>query len=167
MDRKTVAQTLGVSEKTVSRYVAAGRLPDVRKNGALDIAEADVLRLKAELEAPVITARDNETGQERTAIVVVPRARGIKPGNALAVIEGVTRQRETGQEKPFVPVADKLLLNLEDARALTGLSRGVLVDAIKAGELRALTIGRGYKLRPDDIEDWIEKMFKSASKGKK
>jgi len=54
MNRKQIAEALGVSEKSVSRYVASGRLPDRRVKGALDVDPADVERLKAELEAPII-----------------------------------------------------------------------------------------------------------------
>lgn len=161
MDRKTVAQTLGVSEKSVSRYVAAGRLPDVRKNGALDIAEADVMRLKAELEAPVITARDHETGQDSTAIVVVPRGRGMRPSNALAIIEGSARQRETGQ-RAFVPTSDKLLLSLEEAGALTGLSVARLRLAIGEERLTARKVGRAWKMRRGDVERFVDSIFGDA-----
>lgn len=159
MDRKTVAQTLGVSEKTVSRYVAAGRLPDVRKNGALDIDEADVLKLKTELETPVLVAREVGTGRDISALVPVPKSQIMRPGNALALIEGGARQRETGREKPFVPTSDKLLLSLEEAAALTGLSSARLRAAIGEEKLVARKVGRAWKMRRDDVERFVDSIF--------
>lgn len=159
MDRKTVAQTLGVSEKTVSRYVAAGRLPDVRKNGALDISEADVQQLKAELETPVLTAREVGTGRDISALVPVPKGRLARHSNALEVFAKETRQSETGRDKPFVPTADKLLLSLDDAGALTGLSSARLRAAIGEEKLVARKVGRAWKMRRGDVERFVDSIF--------
>lgn len=162
MDRKTVAKTLGCSEKTVSRYVASGRLPDVRLNGALDISEADVLRLKAELETPVIDARRGGPGRDITAIVPVSQSYRAKPSNTLAVLDRVldaTGQRETGQAKPFVPTSDKLLLSLDEAAALTGLSAARLRAAIGEEKLVARRVGRGWKMRRGDVERFVDSIF--------
>ncbi len=174
MDKKTVALLLEVSEKSVSRYAAAGKLPSryiQGKNGKqLEFDEADILKFKEDLSLPFERAIVKDSGAQPnpdagTTLATLPRPDA-------AALAFLARLQAIGQPNPGQPesnqeIAAKMLLTLEEARRLTGLSRAVLVDAIKAGELRALTIGRGYKLRPDDIEDWIEKMFKSASKGKK
>jgi predicted DNA-binding transcriptional regulator AlpA len=159
MDRKTVAKTLGCSEKTVSRYVASGRLPDVRKNGALDIDEADVQRLKTELETPVIAERDSGTGQDITAIVAVPKRRQVNHSNALAVWDRGVGHPETRRDRPFVPTSDKLLLSLEEAAALTGLSAARLRLAIGEEKLVARKVGRAWKMRRGDVERFIDSIF--------
>jgi excisionase family DNA binding protein len=180
MDKKTVANYLGVSEKSVSRYAASGKLASryiQGKNGRqLDFEEADVEKFKEELALPVMRAfvkpaQDNggqDTIDNSAALATLPDQNAALLA-LLGQLQGAGQagQPRTGQGQSVVPIADKMLLSLDEARALTGLSRGVIVAAIKAGELPALTIGRGYKLRPDDLEDWIEKMFKISGKGKK
>lgn len=174
MNRAEAAIFLGVSEKTVSRYVAAGRLPDVRKQGALDIDEADVQRLKTELEAPVSIGKeaktDTETGQDSRAIVPVSPSKIARAAPPLTletlaqiVIASGAGQRGTGRDKPFVPTADKLLLSLDEASALTGLSAARLRAAIASGTLPARRIGRGWKIERAALEAWIKSLFEVKS----
>ncbi|RCJ15477.1 hypothetical protein A6S26_34500 [Nostoc sp. ATCC 43529] len=47
-----------------------------------------------------------------------------------------------GDSQPLVSIADKLLLTIAEAQALTGLSREFLRDAITAGDLKAKVIGK-------------------------
>lgn len=180
MDKKAAAAALGVSEKTVSRYAASGKLPQRYIKGKtgrqLDFDQADVERLKEELDLPIegaVVAANQpsqaETGREGALSTLAPPA----PVDAqIARLAQVVRavidagQRETRQPDTLA-IASKMLLNLEDARALTGLSRQVIVAAIKAGELPSVTIGRGYKLRPADVQTWLDSMFKTAKRGKK
>lgn len=173
MDRKTIAQILGVSEKTVSRYVAAGRLPDVRKQGALDIDEADVMRLKAELETPVSMAQDTErdtgTGRDSGAIVAVSPSRIARAAPSLTLetlaqllVASGAGQQGTGRDKAFVPTADKLLLSLDEAAALTGLSAARLRSAIGEEKLVARKVGRAWKMRRGDVERFVDSIFEAS-----
>jgi excisionase family DNA binding protein len=57
-----------------------------------------------------------------------------------------------------VPVADKLLLKLDEASALTGLSRGILRQAIKDRKLKARIIGRGWRVKRDDLDVYVKKL---------
>lgn len=180
MDKKTAAAALGVSEKSISRYAASGKLPSryvMGKNGKqLDFDEGDVAHLKEEMALPLERAiprpiPDNEgqdTGDSGAMLATLPNPQAALIA-LLGHLQGVGQdgQPQTGQGQNAVPIASKMLLNLEDARALTGLSRHVIVAAIKAGELPAVTIGRGYKLRPADVQAWLDSMFKTAKKGKK
>ena len=58
--------------------------------------------------------------------------------------------------RPQVLVGEKLLLDLAEAQALTGLSRDHLRAAIASGELQAKRIGRGFKVRRDELERWVK-----------
>lgn len=53
MDKNQVMETLGVTERTVRRYVKSGKLKVVYINGKGFYNEAEVMRLKEELETPV------------------------------------------------------------------------------------------------------------------
>ncbi len=58
--------------------------------------------------------------------------------------------------KPQVLVSEKLLLDLAEAQALTGLSRAHLRAAITSGEMSARLIGRGWKIRRFELERYLE-----------
>ena len=57
-----------------------------------------------------------------------------------------------------VPIQHKLFLSLDEAQALTGLSRGVLREAIKTNELPAKIIGRGWRIRRTDLDTFAQNM---------
>jgi excisionase family DNA binding protein len=59
-----------------------------------------------------------------------------------------------------VPIAAKLILSLKEASALSGISRDYLVEAIKKRKLKARLdeIGRGYRIKRADLEDYIKKL---------
>jgi excisionase family DNA binding protein len=60
--------------------------------------------------------------------------------------------------KDSVPLADKLTLNLVEASALAGLSRGFLMDAIKGKKLKAAKRGRGWNVKRSDLDAFIAKV---------
>jgi excisionase family DNA binding protein len=177
MDKKTAAEILGVSEKTVSRYVASGRLAGCYVPGKtgrqLDFDGSDVERLKDELKAPIAATPkpgQPEPGQGSTALArLVPRGAqsDLTPfggrfngeidkeaaARYAAVLDAVEAHR-----KPRAELSDKLLLTLPECAALTGLSRAVLRAAIDAGDLKAKQIGRAWRVKRGDLEAWIEKL---------
>lgn len=57
-----------------------------------------------------------------------------------------------------VRASEKLLLNITDCRLLTGLSEYFLRDTIKAGTLKAKIIGRGYKIKKLDLEEFVKNL---------
>ena len=176
MTRSEVADVLGVSEKTVARYVAAGRLPARYVRGKtgqqLNVDEADVMRLKTEMETPVevstaspppaIQSAPNTTEPESVLARVLPAAteNAIAPApamtlSALARIvravmeeEGQPGQAGTKGDKVQVPVESKLLLSLDEAVALSGVPRSQLNAARREGQLEARRIGPRLQSAP-------------------
>ncbi len=70
---------------------------------------------------------------------------------------GALKNRHDLPEKPDAALlAAKLLLKLDECSALTGLSRAVLRSAIDAGELKAQTIGRAWRVKRSNLDKWIE-----------
>lgn len=61
------------------------------------------------------------------------------------------------QERPFVPIADRPLLGVPEAAALTGLTEANIRLAVRRGDLIACyaytTIMR---IRRRDLDDWLE-----------
>ncbi len=170
MDRKEAAEFLNVSEKTVSRYVANGKLPASRIGQSLVIDVGDLERLKTELATPVPatateTPRDTkERDKARQASTFLAVPTPSQTNTALALLEETRRdiadlkagQDSARQGTASVPIADKPLLTLPEAQALTGLSRGILKAAIEGGELKAKQIGRAWRVKRADLEKWVE-----------
>jgi excisionase family DNA binding protein len=61
-------------------------------------------------------------------------------------------------QKLVIPIADKILLTVNDCRLLTGLSEQSLRDAIHDGKLKARIIGRGYKIKRQDLDEFIKQL---------
>ncbi len=71
-------------------------------------------------------------------------------------VEAMTSRDDT--RAASVRTSEKLLLNLNDCRLLTGLSDANLRDAIKAGTLKGKIIGRGYKIKRQDLDDFVNNL---------
>jgi excisionase family DNA binding protein len=58
--------------------------------------------------------------------------------------------------------APKMLLALTDAAEVSGLSASHLLDAIHDGRLDGRKIGRGFKIRPADLQEYAKQVWKDA-----
>ncbi|KYC34490.1 hypothetical protein WA1_51600 [Scytonema hofmannii PCC 7110] len=72
-----------------------------------------------------------------------------------AVIEAMLTR--TGDDR--VRVGEKLLLTIAEAQELTGLPRQLLRDAITEGTLKAKVIGRSWRIKRSDLEEFVDKLF--------
>ena len=184
MNKKEAANFLGVSVRALERYVQQGRI-SVRyeKGKTRPTANFDPVELetfKAELNQPsykpAVNSRQNTLNSEPRQIATdiqpeVDKAL-VYPGDPRSttvgeigeisvvdklagIIEGLLAKTET---QPGVPIADKLLLTLPEAQALTGLSKGFLRDAINSGELKAKIIGRSWRVKRSDLNDYIKSL---------
>ncbi len=140
MNKKEVSLFLGRSTRLVEQYVSEGKLGEVTyvrgKTG--DQAEYNRLaveKLKVELQSPNPSV-DNTSPEE-------PYAEDLR--GLLSILLEETRSQS-------VRTSEKLLLNINDCRLLTGLSDSSLKNAIKNGTLKAKIIGRAYKVRTYAVE---------------
>jgi hypothetical protein len=143
MNKKEVAEFLKVSTRIVEKYASEARLGEViyirGKTGKQ--AEYDreaVENLKRMLESP-----------DTSLATRSPDARLF----AAQLVEAMTNREEA--RSASVRVSEKLLLNLNDCRLLTGLSDANLRDTIKSGKLKAKIIGRGWKVKRQDLDKFI------------
>ena len=60
--------------------------------------------------------------------------------------------------KPVFSLADKLTLSLIEASQLSGLSRGHLRQAIDEKKLKARIIGKGWRVKRDDLDSYVKKL---------
>jgi hypothetical protein len=143
MNKKEVSEFLGRSTRLVEKYASEGKFGEVTyvrgKTG--DQAEYNrqaVEKLKAELQSPNPSV-DNTSPEE-------PYAEDLR--GLLSILLKEPRSQS-------VQVSEKLLLSINDCRLLTGLSDAKLRNAVKNGTLKAKIIGRAYKVKRQDLNDFI------------
>lgn len=69
----------------------------------------------------------------------------------------ISEQSKRAPKAP-TPTADKILLGVEDAMSLTTLSRAVILDAVRTGQLPAQKFGRAWKIKRRDLDLWIDNL---------
>jgi excisionase family DNA binding protein len=175
MNKQEAAEFLEVSTRAVERYTTKGQLHPAYKQGKFG-AEAvydrkELEAFKAEREqpadkptpAPMVMARrppQDEDMQamarafarafyEETPTLVFPG--GLPSGGVVSEVDG-------GLLLPSE--IDKLMfLSLRQAASLSGLSAGVLRQAIKDKKLKARRdLGRGFKIKRGDLDVFVKKL---------
>jgi excisionase family DNA binding protein len=151
VNKKEVSESLGVSVRRVEQFDEKSRLGAKTyvkgKTGKEAHWESEAVeRLKVEL---------NSTDTPDTGLQMLrsPDARLF----VASLIEAL-QSREEPRKSVSVEIADKPLLKLDEAAALTGLSRQILRDAIKAEKLKGKRIGRAYRIKRDDLDDFVKNL---------
>lgn len=62
-------------------------------------------------------------------------------------------------KKPAVPIESKILLTLDEAQGLTGLSKAYLRSAIKQGNLKGKQIGKNWRVKRSDLNEFVDDLF--------
>jgi predicted transcriptional regulator len=146
MNKKQVAEFLGVSTRIVEKYASEGRLGEVTYVRGKTGKQAEYNREAVENLKTILESPD-------TAIATkTPDARLI----VASLIEAITSREEL--RSASVRVSEKLLLNLNDCKLLTGLSEQNLRDAIKSERLKAKIIGRGWKVKKQDLDNFVSNL---------
>jgi hypothetical protein len=146
MNKKEVSAFLNVSTRLVEKYASESRLGEITyvrgKTGKqAEYNQEAVEKLKAALES-----------RDTALATTTPDARLF----VAQLVEAIA-SREQPRNEP-IRVSEKLLLNLNDCRLLTGLSEVNLRNAIKNEELKAKIIGRGYKIKKTDLNEFIKNL---------
>ncbi|MBE9038325.1 helix-turn-helix domain-containing protein [aff. Roholtiella sp. LEGE 12411] len=165
---------LGVSERTLERYVNKNKIGVRYVNSPRGkqpvFEEADLARFKAEQQQSnyhpsVVTEQRQSVINES---VLKQNALSFAPTYALNEDERAAIQVwvEIATQTQLLEIINhKLLLNLDEAAAVSGLARSHLEKAAKSGELNARKIGRGWKLRGEDLSDYIDGLFGGNKRG--
>lgn len=153
MNIKDAAEYLGVSIKTVERYVAAKELSvTYLERGKRDFLEEELARFKQEREQP--TYRPAIT----TTLSDIQLSQSVLPqylDQGMGHIESMSRYFELGA------INYKKVLNLEEAAKISGLSINYLRGCLKSGKLEGRKLGRGWKVRIVDLDKFVGDIFKS------
>ena len=175
MNKQEASKFLGVSEKTLERYKAAGRIAaktkrvigtDGRSRQIIDFNESDLERLKRELDHQTVypsvidrhrqteTQTDTDTDTVSLTNTELQLDRQTDSQTHLTVLlQQISRVFE--RQLDASDRAQRLMLDLRDASILSGLSKSYLKSAIKDGTLKAKLIGRGWKVKRSDLDQFI------------
>jgi excisionase family DNA binding protein len=155
LTKHAAAERLGVSIRAIENYSAKGKLhPKYATGRRGKIAlfdEAEVDRLKDERGEVVFSPRPPKVTAE-SALTLASES-----PQRLAFLETV-RAALTTSGGSTLSIGDKIILTLSDAAQLTSLSQNHLRQAIKAGNLKARIVGRGYKIKRSDLNDFAAKL---------
>jgi excisionase family DNA binding protein len=204
MNKQEAAEFLGVSVRTLERFVHQGKISVRYEKGktrpTANFDETELAAFKEELNQPsykpAVETRQNTTGkheEKNTAFhqddnlasfdedsldevrqitttkhnqqdtVIYPVGEIAEFGESPSVIERLSGVIEallarTGDDAR-VRVSEKLLLTIAEAQELTGLPRLVLRDAINDRTLKAKVIGRSWRIKRSDLEEFVDKLF--------
>ncbi len=142
-----------------------GRYEKGKTRSVLVYDEEELRAFKAELETktykPTVDSTStnlDKDGAELSRFVEVSQPLHLLEGlNHLAdVLKAIREEQEI--DRLTVPIQHKLTLSLAEASALAGISRQRLRAAIKDGTLTAQVIGRGYRVKRTDLEDYVDSL---------
>ncbi|MBW4478630.1 MAG: helix-turn-helix domain-containing protein [Tolypothrix brevis GSE-NOS-MK-07-07A] len=149
MDINQVAEYLGVSHKTVRRYVKAGKLKVkyVEGKGVYDQAEVEALKL--DKQTPVHRVFPSVEEDIQLSQFVPPE------------IEGRIIHRQQGFEEYYTLryLEIKLTLTIEECAMISGFSKAGLRSAVKSGTLKAIKYGGRWRVRSRDLEEYVKCLF--------
>jgi hypothetical protein len=148
MNKQQASKELKISVRSLQRLVQNKVLTVVYQRGKSGKQEAV---FDAEEIAKYKLERDKPTNQ----LIPVPAMtkNGLARNATLEFLE-VFKNALTSQ-KSVVPIADKVLLTVSDCRLLTGLSERRIIEAIKSEKLKAQFIGKGWKIKRGDLNEFI------------
>jgi excisionase family DNA binding protein len=163
MNKKEAAEYLGISSRQIENYAKQNKLSVRKEKGKTgDIAvydEKELRRLKAELDSkrivrPAVTNENDESNESRELI----RASDSRLSDVPKIFDLVKALTDGKKADQIIAISHKPLLKLDEAAALTGLSRGLLRKAIEANDLKGKIIGRAYRIKRGDLDEFIKNL---------
>ena len=180
MNKREAAEFLKVSEKTIERYKSSGKLSarlkrivgdDGKSRKVLDFNQDDLERLKRELSGetvyPEFTDRHAQTETQTDIDGQTQLDTANFAGNEVSIVGQtptanlfgiIFKSFETFSERHLQAsnTFQKLMLTVEEAAAVSGLPKAYLDRAIKKeGTLKATKIGGRYRIKRQDLDDFI------------
>jgi excisionase family DNA binding protein len=184
LDKRQAAEYLGVTTRTLERHAKEGKLSVRYENSQFgEVALFDPEELEAFKEGKQTTrikpAVEPERSDQltpkpqnqivRTLQTQLELANPQQPETTFgigaliaplgALFGNLTRAIDNhGSRVTTTELRSKLLLTLDEAQTITGLSREILQDAIKNGELPSKIMGKSYRIKQKDLERYIDEL---------
>jgi excisionase family DNA binding protein len=177
MNKKETAAELGITTRTLERHMSGGRIAYARRQGKTGeeafFDPAEIARFKAELRSvthsPAVAATEAPTSSDQPRQMpsqALERAGGAEGMQAFALmIADALRDAQAhadGQAgaPSIADLAHKLALTLPEAARVSGLSANHLRTAVHDGKLKARIVGRGWKIKPEELRAYVGKVMK-------
>ena len=161
MNKKETAAELGITPRTLERHMSAGRIAYEMRRGKTgeeaSFDPASVERFRADHLSPVIPGKVEEPSQALATTspgVLARQAPTSQNGHQFAAMIAAA----INSAPSVSDIAHKIMLTLPDAAALSSLSKDHLSGAIHTGKLKAKKIGRGWKIKRDDLDLYVRKL---------
>jgi excisionase family DNA binding protein len=184
LDKKQAAEYLGVTTRTLERHTKEGKISVRYENGKFgDVALFDPEELAAFKDnqqtphiKPAIIEEEpqqvNTPTNLRNQITYQPQneilsSQQPEPNFGIgalmaplgALFSNLTRAIDNhGSRITASELRNKLLLTIDEAQILTGLSRDILLTAIKNDELPSKIMGKSYRIKTQDLEKYITEL---------
>jgi excisionase family DNA binding protein len=157
MNKTQAAKQLKISIRSLQRLVQNKQISVTHKRGKSGKQEA--IFDADEIETFKVI-RDKESKKIATVSTGDKMALARNDANKANQFLQVLRQAITIDTKAAVgvPIADKPLLKLDEAAMLTGLSRDTLRAAINTKELNGKLIGRAFRIKRADLDEFIKNL---------
>lgn len=78
-------------------------------------------------------------------------------GTLVPMVDLEPRNKQKDQS-PVVPIADRLVLSVDEAVQLAGLPRSFLLDNIRSGKLKSITIGRRHFIKRAKLNEFVDQL---------
>ena len=188
LGKKEAAEYLGVTTRTLERHIQSGKL-SVRyqpsQNGKIALFDPeelenfkegrDTIQIKPTIESEpsslIPKPPQNPQGQitrtpDRSELTQTQQPESIPLGLSTliaplgALFNNLTNAiNNHGARITTTELRSKLLLTLDEAQTITGLSREILQEAIKNGELPSKIMGKSYRIKQKDLERYIDELW--------
>ena len=166
LTKQQAAEFLGVTVRTLERYTQEGKLGGRYEKGKTrsvlvydeEELQAFITELETKTYKPAIDQTPTNSDRDETGLsrfVDVPQSPTLPEGldQLVDVLKAIRSKPEV--DRLTVPIYHKLTLSIAEASALSGLSRPRLRAAIKDGKLTAQIIGKGYRVKRIDLENYV------------
>jgi len=170
MNKEQAAEYLGITVRTLQRHMAANRISfrggrDTGKEATftaddLDRFKADQDALTATVSPVVSPLSESVSHSPQHALQAAFQSQDTALGERLiSVLEGLQSRAPANRASLSVSdIAQKIMLTLPEAALLTSLSRNHLRQAIEEKKLKARIIGRGWRVKRDDLDLYVRKL---------
>ena len=181
LDKKQAAEYLQVTTRSLERYTNEGRISvryEQSPNGEIAMFDPEELkkfktdkqtsRIKPTVEPDQPQHDRPSTPQSQITRSSQPQTESYNPPQEAnfglatliaplgALFNNLTKAIDNhGSRVTTTELRSKLLLTLDEAQTITGLSRDILQDAIKAGQLPSKMMGKAHRIKTQDLERYI------------
>jgi excisionase family DNA binding protein len=160
MNKKDAAAYLGISTRALERHVSLNHIGVTYHRGktgdeaVFDENELEHFKLRLDQKKTPRPAISYDSGESITGNSAIVRA----SDTGLSVLAAIMEAARSTPALPSVSIGEKIMLTLADASALTSLSVSHLREALRSGRLKGKIIGRGYRVKRDDLDAYIKRL---------